>query len=44
MAEDRAVMLLGSLDHGSGDHRAGKTCSEEVYSILAETSMSIGDE
>ncbi|KAI6769899.1 hypothetical protein HG530_004528 [Fusarium avenaceum] len=33
VAEDRAVVLLGSLDHGSGDHRAGKTGSEEVYSI-----------
>lgn len=44
VAEDRAVVLLGSLDHGSGDHRAGKTGSEEVYSMLAELSMSIGDE
>jgi hypothetical protein len=44
VAEDRAVVLLGSLDHGSSDHRASKTGSEEVYSMLAELSMNVGNE
>jgi hypothetical protein len=44
VAEDRAVVLLGSLDHGSSDHRASKTSSEKVYMMLAELSMSVWDE
>lgn len=44
VAEDRAVVLLGSLDHGSSDHRTSKTSSEKVYMMLAELSMSVWDE
>jgi len=40
VAQDRAVVLLRDFDHGPGDHWAGKTRPEKVFSMLAGMSIS----